>query len=141
MPDHPTRVAPAGLTLPIPLHVKVASVGLGLVTVALGLVYLLDPPQRLRVVETRSVVAVLEPVLGWTFLAVGAWVVLANVATVARASAHGVAAVAHGCYTVALIVTVLLTHGAAGNVTAVLSTASFIAHAAVCISYWQRGYR
>lgn len=136
------RPAPAGLTLSVPWHVKAAGVGLGISTALLGFVYLAAPPPRPAYLADLSVVAVLEPVLGWVFLAIGSCAVLATLTSRARASAHGLAAVSHACYMLALVITVALTRdGNPPHVAAVLSVPAFIAHGALSVSYWQRGYR
>jgi hypothetical protein len=137
-----SRPAPAGLTLSVPWHLMVAGIGLGICTALLGFVYLAAPPPRPAYLADVSVVAVLEPVLGWVFLAIGTCTVVATLTSRARASVHGLAAVSHASYMLALVITVVLTKdGNPPHVAAVLSGPAFIAHAALSVSYWQRGYR
>lgn len=125
----------------MPLHVKVAGGALGLVTAMLGLIYLLAPPRRVPALERVSVVAVLEPFLGWAMLAIGGWVLLATATATARASAHLVAAVSHALYFGACVASFLLTVPPRPTVAAVLALGVFIAHGGACLAYWQRGWR
>lgn len=135
-----TRVAPPGVTLPVPVHVRLTSVGLGAATMLLGLVYLTTPPRRGGPLSS-SVMALMEAPLGWVMLALGGWVVLAALAQAARSSAHGVAAVVHLTYTVALVATFLQLEPPRPTVASVLSVFAFVAHGGACIDYWKRGYR
>ena len=134
------RIAPPGLTLPVPLHVRVTSVGLGVATYLLGLVYLVSPPRRTGPLS-NSVMALMETPLGWCMVFLGCWVVLAAFTSAARASAHGVAAVAHLAYCVALVVTWASLEPPTPTVASVLSVFAFVAHGGACIDYWKRGYR
>lgn len=136
----PTRTAPRGLTLPVPLHVRATSVGLGGASMLLGLIYLTVPPRRDGPLS-NSVMAVLEAPLGWVMLALGGWVVLAALAGIARASAHGVTAMAHAVYTVALVLTFLSVHPPRPSVASVLSVFAVVAHGGASIDYWKRGWR
>lgn len=141
MHDHLTpRVAPPGLTLPVPLHVRITSVGLGVGTMLLGLIYLTAPPRRDGPLSS-SVMALMECPLGWVMLALGGWVVLASFGRSARSSAHGVAAVAHLTYSGALVATWLQLEPPQPTVASVLSVFAVVAHGGACIDYWKRGYR
>lgn len=135
-----TRTAPPGLTLPVPLHVRVTSVGLGVGTMLLGLIYLTAPPRRDGPLSS-SVMALMEAPLGWVMLALGGWVVLAALSQCARSSAHGVAAIVHLTYTVALVATFLQLVPPKPSVASVLSVFAVVAHGGACIDYWKRGYR
>lgn len=140
MPRLVPRTAPPGLTLPVPLHVKATSVGLGAASMLLGVVYLTAPPQRTGPLS-NSVMALMEQPLGWTMLALGGWVVLAALSGVARSSAHGVAAMAHLVYSVALVLTFLQLVPPRPTVASVLSVFAFVAHGGASIDYWKRGWR
>lgn len=135
-----TRTAPAGVTLPVPLHVKVTSVGLGGASMLLGVIYLVAPPRRDGPLS-NSVMALLESPLGWVMVALGAWVILATAAGMARASAHGVAAMAHLVYSVALVLTFLQLEPPRPSVASVLSVFAVVAHGGASIDYWKRGWR
>lgn len=135
-----TRVAPPGLTLPVPAHVRITSVGLGAASMMLGLLYLTNPPKRTGPLS-NSVMALMETPLGWVMLVLGGWVILASVSSCARSSAHAVAAIAHAAYTVALIVTWAQLNPPSPTVASVLSVFAFVAHGGASIDYWKRGYR
>lgn len=134
------RVAPPGLTLPVPVHVRITSVGLGAATLLLGFVYLTDPPKRTGPLS-NSVMALMETPLGWVMVALGCWVVLAAVSSTARSSAHAVAAIAHLAYSVALVVTWSQVEPPTPTVASVLSVFAFVAHGGASLDYWKRGYR
>lgn len=135
------RTAPQELALPVPPYVKVLGVGLGLGTAVLGLVYLLWPPYRPPGIAELSVVATIEPALGWVMVMLGTWVVAATLVGHGRASAHAVAAAAHGVYMLALVWSLFLTGPIVPSVAATLSWFALIAHAGWSLDYWQRGYR
>lgn len=106
----------------------------------LGIVYLTVPPRRDGPLS-NSVMALMEAPLGWVMVALGGWVILATIARTARSSAHGVAAVVHLVYTVALVATFLQTVPPKPTVASVLSVFAFVAHGGASIDYWKRGYR
>lgn len=135
-----TRVAPPGLTLPVPIHVSLTSAALGLCTLALGVIYLTAPPKRTGPLSS-STMGLLEVPLGVVMMCLGLLVVAATVAGKARSSAHGVAAMTHFVYTVALVLTFLQTVPPKPTVASVLSVFAFVAHGGACIDYWKRGWR
>jgi len=135
------RRAPQGLTLPVPLYTKVAGGLLGLDTLMLGLIYLLAPPERIPALEQVSVVAVLEPTLGWAMITTGLWVVGGTLIGRSRASAHMVATVCHCLYFGACVASFLLTVPPLPTVAAVLALGVAVAHGGACLAYWQRGWR
>lgn len=135
-----TRVAPPGVTLPVPLHVSVTSAFLGSASALLGLVYLTSPPKRTGPLS-NSVMALMETPLGWVMVVLGSLVFLAAVSATARSSAHAVAAVAHLAYTVALVITWASLEPPHPTVASVLSVFAFVAHGGASIDYWKRGYR
>lgn len=136
------RTATPGLTLPVPLYVQGAGLALGLLSSLLGVAHLTRDRSRPPGLAGNSVVAIIEPVLGWVLIALGAWVVVATLTRHARASAHAVAAVAHGAYLVALLLTLAFVGIRSGpSVTATLAGFALVAHTGECLAYWQRGYR
>lgn len=138
----PTRRAPAGMRLPVPVHVRVWGSVLGMLTALLGFVFLAPPvPNRPADLDARSVVAVFEQPLGWALLAVGGWVVLASIVGHARASAHAVAGVVHVAHLVALVATFLIAYPLQPVPQIVLAGFAVIAHGGACLDYWQRGWR
>lgn len=146
MPDRPrgltSREAPPGLTLPVPLHVRIASLGLGVATGLLGLLYLTAPPRTHGPGPLSStVLSLLEQPLGWCMVLLGAWVIVAAVSGVARSSAHGVAAIAHLAYTAALVQSFLALVPPRPSVVSILSVFAFVAHGGACLDYWKRGWR
>lgn len=138
----PTRRAPAGLRLPVPLFIRLWGAVLGMLTVALGLVYLITPvPNRPPELAARSVVAVIEVPLGWSMVAAGVWVVTATVVSHSRASAHAVAGIVHLAHTVAIAATVVIAYPLQPLPVLVLAAFAVIAHGGACLDYWQRGWR
>lgn len=134
------RTAPPGLTLPVPLHVQVVSVFMGLATVVLGMVYLTNPPPMASPTRVTTL-SELTPALAWCMVATGAWVILATFARAARASAHGVAAVVHVTYCVGLVATFLTLEPFRVTVVSALSVFAWVAHGGACIDYWKRGWK
>jgi hypothetical protein len=135
------RTAPPGLTLPVPLHVQLASAVMGAATVLLGLVYLVTPPRLGGAAQPFSTVDALTPPLAWCMVAGGAAVILATVARAARSSTHGVTAVVHLTYCVGLAISALQQEPVRITVVSVLSVFAFIAHGGACIDYWKRGWK
>jgi len=133
-------VAPDSKVAP-PAYQQVAGGLLGLVTIGLGVIYLVAPPERPAGVQQFSVVAVLEPTLGVLAVIVGLFVVSATLMGAVRSIAHGVAAVLHGGYLVALIVSITLTEPLRPTVTADLAVAALIAHGGASLAYWQQGWK
>lgn len=138
--DLSPRIAPAGLTLPVPRHVAVAGTLMGLATFALGTVLLLTTARPGSALDT-TVLQVIRRPLGWAFLAIGLAVVCAHLLGMARASAHGVASVAHVVHCVALFVSVAFTVHHQVTVASVLSLFAWVAHGGCSLDYWKRGYR
>jgi hypothetical protein len=138
----PTRRAPAGLRLPVPMFVRLWGAVLGLLSTALGLVFLASPvPNRTPALEARSVVAVIEVPLGIVLVAAGLWVVAATMVGHSRASAHAVAAVAHLTHVVALGATFVIAYPLQPLPVLVLASFAVIAHGGACLDYWSRGWR
>lgn len=137
----PTRRAPAEMRLYVPRHVVLSSIALGAATTILGAGYAAGTVYRRPELEDRSLVAVLEHPLGWVMVVLGAWVVLAALLGVSRASAHGLAAVAHGLYLVAIAATFVLAYPFQSIVGVALAIFGFVAHGGACLAYWERGYR
>lgn len=138
----PTRRAPEGLRLPVPLSVRLWGAVLGMLTVALGLVYLIAPvPNRPPALEARSVVAVIEVPLGWAMVAAGLWVVAATLVSHSRASAHAVAGIVHLAHAVAIAATVVIAYPLQPLPVLVLATFAVIAHGGACLDYFGRGWR
>jgi hypothetical protein len=135
------RRAPADMRLPVPRHVALASLAMGVGTVVLGLAYATGTVYRRPQLEAKSVVALIETPLGWVMAAVGAWVIVAGVAGHARASAHGVAATVCGAYLLAMCATVVLAWPLQSFVGPALALFPFVAHGGAALDYWQRGYR
>jgi hypothetical protein len=137
-----TRKAPPEMRLPVPLHVRAASVVLGVCTFALGFLYLTEiTPNRSAALEAVSVVAQIEAPLAWALMTAGGWVVIATCLSQARASAHAIAAVTHGVHLTALAATFVIAYPlqpAPGVITAVFAV---IAHAGGSLDYWKRGWR
>lgn len=129
------------MTLDVPVHVRCAGGLLGVGTVLIGLIYLAAPPERRGPSQLTSVIAVMEPVLGWVMLVLGSGVVLATVLGQARASAHVLATAVHATYMGGLVVQFLITQPVRPTVTAVLSFMGAVAHGGAALAYWQRGYR
>lgn len=128
------------MTLPVPLHVALTSLGLGVGSMLLGVIYLTNPPRRTGPLS-NSVMALMEQPIGWAMVFIGAWVVLAAVTGWSRASAHMVAAMAHLVYMGALFFTFLQLVPPRPTVASVLSIFAFVAHGGACLDYWKRGYR
>jgi hypothetical protein len=138
----PTRRAPADMRLPVPRHVRMASVVLGVATCLLGFVYLTEiTPNRAAPLEEESVVAVIELPLGWTFLGVGGWVVIAACVAQARASAHAVAAAVHTVHLMALVVTFFIAYPLQPAPPVITAVFAVIAHGGASLDHWQRGWR
>ena len=135
------RLAPAGMRLPIPKHVTAASLALGLATIVLGIAYATTDVYRPPELEAQSVVALVERPLGWCMVLVGTWVVLAALAGAARASAHAIAAVLHGAYLFALLMTYVLAYPLQPLHGVALAVFGLVAHGGAGIDYWKRGYR
>jgi len=134
------RVAPPGMALPVPVHVQLASLVLGGLTVLLGCVYVTSPPPAGSAARPTTI-SELTPVVAWVMVAVGGWVVLATVARAARSSAHGVAAVVHATYCVGLVITSLTFEPFRVTVVSILSVFAVVAHGGACIDYWKRGWK
>lgn len=134
------RVAPPGMTLPVPVHVQLASLVLGTLTILLGAVYLTSPPP-VGSAARPTTISELTPVLAWVMIAAGSWVVLAAVARSARSSAHGIAAIVHGTYCAGLVVTSLTFHPFRVTIVSILSVFAVVAHGGACIDYWKRGWK
>lgn len=132
---------PADDRVPPPAYQQVAGGLLGVVTIGLGVIYLLAPPARPAGVQQYSVVAVLEPTLGMLAVLVGLGVVSTTLMKAGRSIAHGVAAVLHGGYLVALVVSIVLTEPLRPTVTADLAVAALIAHGGASLAYWQQGWK
>lgn len=142
MPASRRRTVHPGITLPVPIYVTAAGLAMGVLTSVLGVAHLTRDPARPPGLAGNSVVAVIEPVLGWVLIALGAWVVAATLTRTARASAHAVAAVAHAAYLVALLLTLAFVGIRSGpSVTATLAGFALVAHTGACLAYWQRGHR
>jgi len=138
----PTRRAPLGLTLPIPRHIIVTSVALGLTTVLLGFSYLWRPATiRSPDLERLSVVAKIDGPLGFVMVAVGVWVVVAAMVGCTRASAHAVTSITHLAYVVAVAMTYVIAYPLQPLPSVPLAVFGFIAHGGACLAYWQRGWR
>ncbi len=138
--DLSPRIAPLGMTLPVPRHVKVAGAFMGLATMMLGLTLLLAPPRAGSPLDT-TVLQLIRPPLAAVFLLIGAVLICAHVLAVARASLHGVAAVAHVVHCVALFVSIAFSNYGQVTVASVLSLFAWIAHGGCSLDYWKRGYR
>ena len=136
-----TRKAPAEMRLPVPRHVAAASILMGLGSCVLGITYATTDVHRRPELEARSVVAVIERPLGWITLAIGLWVVCAALLGRSRASAHAVAAVAHGAYFIALAATYVLAFPYQPLPAVALALFGLIAHGGASLDYWQRGWR
>jgi hypothetical protein len=138
----PTRRAPAGMRLPVPVHVRLWGAVLGALTMALGLALTLEPvPHRTRALDERSVVAVIELPLGLAMIGAGLWVIIATAFTQARASAHAVAGVVHGAHLGALAATFVIAYPWQPVPPIVTAGFAVIAHGGACLDYWQRGWR
>lgn len=134
------RVAPLGMTLPVPRHVTVAGTLMGAATFGLGMLLLLSPPRP----GTPLAVTMLElirPPLAWAFLLIGVAVICAHLTRTARASVHAVAAVAHVVHCVALFLSVAFSSYGQLTVASVLSLFAWVAHGGCSLDYWKRGYR
>lgn len=130
------------MRLPVPMFVRLWGAVLGLLTVALGLAFLVSPvPNRPAELEARSVVAIVELPLGLALIGVGGWVVLATLLSQARASAHAVAGVVHLAHLVALVATFVIAYPRQPLPVIVLASFAVIAHGGACLDYWQRGWR
>lgn len=138
--DLSPRIAPVGLTLPVPRHVLVAGLFLGAATFALGLLLVVTGYAPGGPLDTTVLQALREP-LGWSFLLIGLAVVCAHLLTTARASVHAVAAVAHVVHCVALFVSIAFSDYEGVTVASVLSLFAWVAHGACSLDYWKRGYR
>lgn len=138
--DLSPRIAPPGMTLPVPRHVKVAGTLMGAATFGLGLVLLLAPPRPGGALDTTVLQLIRQP-LGWAFLLIGLAVVCAHVLGAARASVHGVAAVAHVVHCVALFASVAFSVRGQFTVASTLSLFAWVAHGGCSLDYWKRGYR
>jgi len=136
-----TRKAPPGMRLPVPRHVVLASLLMGVGTLTLGIGYATVAVYRRPDVEARSVVAAIEHPLGWCMAVIGAWVLLAVITGHTRASAHVVAAVAHGVYLAAVLITIVLTYPLTPPQLGALALFGLIAHGGAALDYWKRGYR
>lgn len=139
--DIPTRRAPAAMRLPVPRHVAAASLVMGIGTVVLGIGYATTKVLRAPALEAKSVVAAIEVPLGWVMVAVGAWVTVAAIVGHGRASAHAIAAVVHGAYLLALVITFVIAYPLQPVQGVALALFGFIAHGGACLDYWQRGWR
>lgn len=138
----PTRRAPAGLRLPVPLFVRLWGSVLGLGTLLLGVLYLTEPvPNRTPELEARSVVAVIEVPLGWAMVGAGLWVVTATLVSHSRASAHAVAGIVHLAHAVALAATAVIAYPLQPLPVLVLAAFAVIAHGGACLDYFGRGWR
>ena len=138
--DLSPRIAPAGMTLPVPRHVKVAGFLMGLATIGLGALLLASPPRAGGALDT-TVLQLIRPPLGWAFLLIGLAVVCAHLTATARASAHGVAAVAHVIHCVALFLSIAFSEYNQVTVASVLSLFAWLAHGGCSLDFWKRGYR
>jgi len=136
-----TRLAPPGLTLPVPLHVQLVSLAMGVASVLLGVVYLTDPPRPRSPALPVATVEYLTPAMAWCMVCAGAWVILAAVARAGRSSAHGVAAVVHVTYCAGLVATFVELQPFRISVVSILSVFAWIAHGGACIDYWKRGWK
>lgn len=134
------RIAPAGMTLPVPRHVKAAGTFLGAATAALG-IHLLTTGYRPGGALDVTMLQVMREPLGWCFLLVGVVVVCAHLTGAARASVHGVAAVAHVVHCLALFVSIAFSNYGQVTLAAMLSLFAWVAHAGCSLDYWKRGYR
>lgn len=138
----PTRRAPEGLRLPVPMFVRLWGTVLGLLSTALGVTFLASPvPNRPPDLEVRSVVAVIEVPLGIALAAAGLWVVAATITGHSRASAHAVAGVVHLAHLVALVATFVIAYPLQPLPIIVLAAFAVIAHGGACLDYWHRGWR
>lgn len=136
-----TRRAPAEMRLPVPRHVIVASLAMGLGTLVLGYGYVTTDVRRPPELERESVVALIEHPLGWAMIAAGAWVLLAVTTSRARASAHAIAAVLHGLYLLAISATFVLAYPLQPVQGVALALFGVVAHGGASLDYWKRGYR
>lgn len=139
--DIPTRKAPPGMRLPVPRHVALASFAMGVGTFVLGVGYATVEVYRRPEVAERSVIAVIEHPLGWVLALLGLWVTIASIVGRSRASAHALAAVAHGVYLAAALVTLALTYPLTPPQLGALALFGFVAHGGAALDYWQRGWR
>ena len=136
------RRAPADMRLPVPLHVRLASVLLGLSSCLLGFAYLTAiVPNRSPELAEKSVVAVIETPLGWALLAVGGWVVIAAAVAQARSSSHLVAAAVHGVHLAALIATFFIAWPLQPAPPVITAVFAVVAHGGASLDYWKRGWR
>ena len=138
--DLSPRIAPAGLTLPVPRHVMLAGVFMGAATAALGVLLLTTGYQPGSALDT-TVLQLLRQPLGWSFLLIGVAATCAHLTGTARASVHGVAAVAHVIHCVALFVSVAFSSYGQVTVASMLSLFAWVAHGGCSLDYWKRGYR
>lgn len=129
------------MRLPVPRHVRFASVALGFGTAVMGLGYATIPVYRPPALERESVVAAIETPLGWVMLVVGLWVLVAAFLGHGRASAHAVAAAAHGVYLGAMVLTYLFAYPLQPLQGVALALFGLIAHGGASLDYWQRGWR
>lgn len=130
------------MRLPVPGHVRLWGAVLGLLTLGLGLSYLLSPvPNRAPELEARSVVALIELPLGFAMIGAGGWVVVATLVSQARSSAHAVAGVVHLAHVAALAATFVLAYPYQPLPGLFLASFGVIAHGGACLDYWQRGWR
>lgn len=136
-----TRVAPPGLTLPVPLHVQLSSLLLGLLSVVLGMIYLVDPPPEASPAVPFTTLDYLRPPVVVLLLLMGSLVVLATLGRAARSSAHGLAAIVHLAYTVGLVATFFQTEPVRITIVSILSVFAWVAHGGACIDYWKRGWK
>jgi len=141
MDDFEPRRAPADMRLPVPRHVILASLAMGVGTVVLGFAYATTSVYRRPELEARSVVAIIERPLGWAMIVVGLWVIAATVGRHTRASAHAVAAVLHGAYLAAIAATYLFAWPFQSLAGVALALFGCVAHGGAALDYWQRGYR
>lgn len=129
------------MRLPVPRHVAAASVVLGVASVILGVGYatvkVIRPPE----LEAQSILAVIEVPLGWVLAVAGLVVIVAAALRSARASAHTLAAVAHGAFLVALLLTYVNAYPLQAPQGPALALFGFVAHGGAALDYWQRGYR
>jgi len=138
--DLSPRVAPPGMTLPVPRHVTVAGMLMATATAGLGLLLILTPPKPGTALDTTILTLVRGP-LSWLFLLIGVAAVCAHLAGAARASVHGVAAVAHLVHCVALFLSVAFSSYGQVTVASVLSVFAWVAHGGCSLDFWKRGYR
>jgi hypothetical protein len=113
---------------------------MGATTAALGVLLLTTGYVPGGALDT-TVLQVLRWPLGWFFLLIGAATVCAHLTGTARASVHGVAAVAHVVHCVALFVSVAFSSYGQVTVAAMLSLFAWVAHGGCSLDYWKRGYR